>query len=271
MLLPDDDILYGSHEQKTVLRRAAALHGLLAHDPRFSYQGRTVSHAGDAPDAAETTINLIQLQGYSSVQFISPARSAQIADTFRSAGLSPVEWNQFWGRDAALKASQSFLDDFTPPAGVTLNAVSADTPDETIRAICAASVAAGVLPLPGSVMRGAGPRGVFLYAQTNVGDVVAVGGGYMAYHPDSAFHDEAFWGMLATADEWRGQRLACWVGAGAVLALAEQHGARGFSSGVKSNNPASQAMCARLGITASEYVYCGATDPTALGSSSITR
>ena len=120
-------------------------------------------------------------------------------------------------------------------------------------------------------MRGHGPKGVMLYVETDDDQVVATGGGYMAYHPDSPRHDEAFWGMLATHADWRGQRLACWVGAQAIQTLSDQYGARGFSSGVKSDNPSSQAMCTRLGIKKSGYLYVGATDPILMGTTSITR
>lgn len=266
-----DDILYGSPEQIGVVRRAAALRALLADDPRFSFQGRTVSLAGDWPDAADTVIALVRLQGYASAQFVPRARGEALTDAFAAAGLTPVIWDQYWGHDKAIAASHSFIEDFEAPEGVTLHEVMPDTPDETIHAICATSVGAGVLPLPGSAMRGVGLRGVFLYATGPGGEVIAVGGGSMAYHPESAYADEAFWGMLGTAEAWRGRRLACWVGAEAIVRLAERFGARGFSSGVKADNPASQAMCTRLGVMQAETVYAGATDPLLMGSGPVTR
>lgn len=265
------DILYGSPEQIGVVRRAAALRTLLADDPRFSFQGRTVSLVGDHPDAAEIVIALVRLQGYASAQFVARPRGEQLAEAFGDAGLNPVVWDQYWGHDGAISASQSFMAEFTPPDGTALHEVTPETSDETIHAICAASVSAGVLPPPGSAMRGHGLNGVFLYATGPGGEVIAVGGGSMAYHPKSDFADEAFWGMLGTVDAWRGRRLACWVGAAAILRLAERFGARGFSSGVKADNPASQAMCTRLGVVKGDTVYAGATDPALMGAGPVTR
>ena len=152
-----------------------------------------------------------------------------------------------------------------------LKSVTADTSNETILEICEMSLEAGVLPVPGSVMRGAGPKGVFSYAVSADGQIVAAGGACMAYHPDSTRADEAFWGMLATHEAWRGKRLACWVGAQVIQDMAEKFGARGFSSGVKPDNPSSQAMCSRLGVGRSEYVYVGAIDPAAFGDAPVTR
>ena len=266
-----DDILYGSSEQIAVVRRAAALRALVADDPRFSFQGRTVSLAGDRPDAADTVIALVRLQGYASAQFIPRARGEGLTDAYAAAGLTPVIWDQYWGHAKAISASRSFIEEFEAPDGVALHEVTPDTPDDTIHAICAASIGAGVLPLPGSAMRGVGLRGVFLYATGPGGEVIAVGGGSMAYHPENEYAEEAFWGMLGTAEAWRGRRLACWVGAEAIVRLAERFGANGFSSGVKPDNPASQAMCTRLGVTQGETIYAGATDPVLMGAGPVTR
>ena len=73
------------------------------------------------------------------------------------------------------------------------------------------------------------------------------------------------------AAAWRGKRLACWLGAQVIQDMARRFGARGFSSGVKPDNPASQAMCARLGVGPSPFVYVGAADPAILGDGPVTR
>ncbi|MFL4468369.1 GNAT family N-acetyltransferase [Tateyamaria armeniaca] len=265
------DIIYGSPAQVGIVQRAAALHRLIGDDPRFTYQGRTVSLVGETPEAAGIVTDLVRLQGYSSVQFLPRAASARIQAHLAQAGLNPVEWEQFWGQDSALEAARDFLAGYSPPDGLELCETDADTDDDTIHRICAMSQDQGVLTVPGSVMRGAGPRGVMMYVRAPDGAVVAAGGGYMSYHPDSVRATEAFWGMLATAPDWRGKRLACWVGATVILRLAERYGARGFSSGVKADNAASQAMCTRLGLIQSEFVYSGATDPAMLGDGPITR
>lgn len=69
----------------------------------------------------------------------------------------------------------------------------------------------------------------------------------------------------------RGKSLACWVGAEAILALHDRFGANGFSSGVKPDKAESQAMCARLGITRSEFIFAGGADPALMGSGPVTR
>ena len=199
---PNDDILYGTPEQCAVVRRAQALHRLVKQNPSYTFQGRTVSYVGapketSAQIAAKVT-DLCRLQGYASAQFTDRSQRDILAAAFTQAGLAPVTWEQYWGRKTAIDASRAFLGSFSPPTGLHLRVVTPSTTDHKIHALCQMSVNAGVLPPPGSVMRGHGPKGVMLYVETDDDQVVATGGGYMAYHPNNPRHDEAFWGMLAT-------------------------------------------------------------------------
>jgi hypothetical protein len=265
------EIIIGTPQQIQTIQRANTLWTILRNDRRFAFQGRTVSLASEQDGATELVISLSRLQGYASCHFVEKPNAQEYSDAYQAAGLNSVIWEQFWGRSTALSKSREFLQSFDPPRELTLKLVTNDTPDETILKICKMSLEADVLPAPGSVMRGAGPKGIFSYVETADGEIVASGGACMAYHPDSSRADEAFWGMLATHEAWRGKRLACWVGAQIIQDMAKNFGARGFSSGVKPDNPSSQAMCSRLGVGISNYVYAGAVDPTAFGDASITR
>ncbi len=265
------EIILGSPPQIQTVQRANALWTILHDDPRFAFQGRAVSVANEQDDAAKLAISLSRLQGYASCHFVKRPNAQGFSDAYQAAGLNPQIWEQYWGRDSAQTQSHAFLQDFQVPEGLTLKTVTHATSDETILKICEMSLEAGVLPVPGSVMRGEGPKGLFSYVEATDGQIVATGGAFMAYHEDSPRADEAFWGMLATHEAWRGKRLAGWVGAQLIEDMAEKFGARGFSSGVKPDNPSSQAMCSRLGVGPSEYVYVGAVDPAAFGDASVTR
>jgi len=254
-----------------MVRRANALWSLLQGQTVYSFQGRTVSTVAGTGDVAARVIALSRLLGFASCHFVPRNQAAELSEAFVAAGLRTAQWDQYWGRESALTQARAFLRSYDPGSGLRLNTVQPDTPDEVIRAIGEMSVRSGVLPPPGSAMRGHGPKGVILYVTTDDGRIVASGGGFMTYHPDGPRPDEAFWGMLATDPDWRGQRLACWVGAQAIIDMNERFGARGFSSGVKADNPSSQAMCTRLGVVRSEFVYAGATDPTLVGDGPVTR
>ena len=264
------DILYGTPAQIGLVSRSMSLHDLLKDDPRFSYQGRIVvtGHASDAPKLAA---HLSRLQGYASAIFVPREQHEDYHSYYESQGLIPESWDQYHGRDKAIATASAFLANFTPPAGLTLKETGPDTDNATIHAICAMSVEQGVTPVAGSTMRGDSIDGTILFVEADDGRIASYGGGFMSFHEGSPWHDEAFWGMLATAPDFRGRKLACWVGAEAITRLAARHGARGFYTGVKPDNASSQAMCNRLGLARSGYVFAGALEPTLMGDQPVTR
>jgi RimJ/RimL family protein N-acetyltransferase len=122
-----------------------------------------------------------------------------------------------------------------------------------------------VMPVPGSVMRGAQVPGVFLAARDGQGEPVAVAASFRL-HPDGSKNaDIAFWGMIATRPDRRGQRLARILGAMAIVHMWEKEGARGFMTGVRADNASSQALCNALGVTDSPWCYATCTDPQVMG------
>ncbi|PUB10070.1 hypothetical protein [Yoonia sediminilitoris] len=179
------EIILGSPSQVQTVKRANALWAILQADPRFAFQGRTVSVAFDQDNASELAISLSRLQGYASCHFVDRQNAQNFSDAYKAAGLNPQIWEQFWGRDSALMQSHSFLQDFRAPRGLKLLPVTPVTSDETISRICEMSLGAGVLPAPGSVMRGQGLRTHFAYVEASDGQIVAAGGACMAYHADS--------------------------------------------------------------------------------------
>jgi hypothetical protein len=51
----------------------------------------------------------------------------------------------------------------------------------------------------------------------------------------------------------------------------EDHGARGFMTGVRADNPSSQALCKKLGVCATEWVYASCIDKELLDEASLTK
>ena len=82
----------------------------------------------------------------------------------------------------------------------------------------------------------------------------------MLHHPASRRATDVFWGMLATREDRRGQRIALLLGAQAIVHMWEKHGARGFMTGVRADNASSQALCNKLGVGATEWIYASCMD-----------
>jgi RimJ/RimL family protein N-acetyltransferase len=77
--------------------------------------------------------------------------------------------------------------------------------------------------------------------------------------------------MLATREDRRGQRIALLLGAQAIIHMWEHHGARGFMTGVRADNAPSQALCNKLGVGATDWIYAWCMDKELFGGSSVTK
>jgi hypothetical protein len=51
----------------------------------------------------------------------------------------------------------------------------------------------------------------------------------------------------------------------------ERHGARGFMTGVRADNLSSQALCNKLGVGETEWIYASCMDRAQFGGKSITK
>ena len=103
-----------------------------------------------------------------------------------------------------------------------------------------------VMPVPGSIMRAKAPKGICLVATDQNRRPVATASSYIIHHPSSPRAKDAFWGMLATLEDRRGEIIALLLGAQAIVHMWERHGARGFMTGVRADNSSSRALCNRL-------------------------
>jgi hypothetical protein len=127
------------------------------------------------------------------------------------------------------------------------------------------------MPVPGSVMRGHACAGICLVATDQNGRAVATASSYMIHHPSSRRAKDAFWGMLATRNDRRGERVALLLGARAIVHMWERHGARGFMTGIRADNAPSRALCSKLGVGSTDWIYASCIDKEMFGGSAITR
>ena len=169
--------------------------------------------------------------------------------------------------DAGYKA----LVDYAMPEDISVIAIDESTPPAFVEQVVVMSESCGVTSVPGWVMRGTGPRGIFLVAKDSAGEPVACAASYMC-HPESSSHaEDAFWGMLATRADRRGQRIAFLLGARAIIHMWDEHKARGFITGVSAGNPASMALCKKLGLTETGWQYISCVDSSIFARASITK
>lgn len=265
------DEYFGSPGKVALMRRSGQLWRLLRNDPRFAYYGRLVASSEHGDDVADMLAALAGLQGASCCYFFPKTGAERLFAELRARGLTTDRYEHFRGGDEALVASRGALADHALPDDLTISTLDAETPRQLVADVAALSLACDVMPVPGPFMRGQVIPGLCLAAIDRDGRVVATASSYLLHHPASRHATDAFWGMLATRDDRRGEKIALLLGARAIVHMWETHGARGFMTGVRADNRSSQALCNRLGVHDTDWIYASCIDEGMLGSASITR
>ncbi|MBT8459657.1 MAG: GNAT family N-acetyltransferase [Boseongicola sp.] len=130
----------------------------------------------------------------------------------------------------------------------------------------------GVLPPPASVLSGEMRRGVFLVAKDKAsGRAVSCAAAIENFHFSSRRADHAFWGMLSTLPEWRGRKIALILGAQAMVSFHEDYGISRFTTGVRAENGASMALCAKLDMLPGKWCTYVGMDPAQFSSAQVTK
>ena len=262
---------FGSADRISLARRSASLWRLLRDDPRFAYYGRLVAASDPGEDAADLLFALAKVQGASVAYFYPASNAENLFAQLRERGLATDRHEHFRGGEAALEASREALRTLALPPDLRVSAIDAGTPPELVRDVAELCESCEVMPVPGSIMRGRGPAGICLVATDREGRAVASASSYMLHHRSSARATDAFWGMLATREDRRGEKIALLLGARAIVHMWERHGARGFMTGVRADNLSSQALCNRLGVTATDWIYASCVDGELFAGRSVTK
>jgi hypothetical protein len=266
-----DDEFFGSPDRIALSRRSANLWSLLRDNPRYAYYGRLVALSDPGGDAADILTALAKLQG-AAVSYFWPASAAKsLYAQLEERGLTTDRHEHFWGGEGALAASRRALEAYALPTDLSVSAIDAGTPRQVVADVAELCQSCDVMPVPGSIMRGQARNGICLVATDQERRPVATASSYMIHHPSSPRARDAFWGMLATRADRRGERIALLLGARAIIHMWERHGARGFMTGVRADNSGSQTLCNKLGVSGTDWIYASCIDKETFGGSAITK
>jgi hypothetical protein len=265
------DEFFGAPSRIALSRRGAHLWRLLGDNPRFSYYGRLVALAEPGPDAADILSAMARLQG-AAVSYYYPADdAAALYPELEARGLRTDRHELLRGSDGAFAASTEIERDRSLAPDLSVKVMGADTPHALLAEVADLCLSCDVMPLPAAVMRGQVRKGVCLAAIDGSGRVVATASSYLNHHPASSHATDAFWGMLATRQDRRGEKIALLLGAKAIMHMWQRHGARGFVTGVRADNASSQALCNKLGVRSTDWILAECIDPELFGGASLTR
>ncbi len=267
-----DDEYFGSEAQNLLMRRGRDLYQLVRADARLAFHGRSIILLGDrGGETAPLMARIARLCGASAIHFYPSEKTGALKAELTGLGQNAAHWEFCTGGLEAYETCKAILADVPLPGDLRLVRLSADSPAALVRATAELSMDCGVMPLPGRQMRGLANPGLCLVAVDASGAPVATGSSYRYTHPDSDYRDHAFWGVLATRPDRRGQKLAMILGAHAIVRMWEEFGMRGFTTGIKADNPASLAVCARQGVRPSGQTFIACTNPEHFGDAPITR
>ncbi|NKX44624.1 hypothetical protein [Roseicyclus persicicus] len=157
------------------------------------------------------------------------------------------------------------------PGDLDLMRVDATTPAEALRALDALTRACEVLSPLGAFLRGAERPSAFLFARDRTGAAVGAAGAVAAAHPDHPRARRAWWGMLATTPDRRGEGIAQVLGALSLLAIRDTRRVDEVFTGIREGNTASEAICTRLGLAPTDERDLIAVDLQVLGAGRITK
>ncbi|MGB0505250.1 MAG: GNAT family N-acetyltransferase [Pikeienuella sp.] len=251
---------HGSPAQKALMQRAEPLWHLVKDDPRFGCHGRDVQLSDHTGDNLELQIALTRMQGAAACCGVPKVVAAQRRAGLESAGFVVDEYEEWRGGAASLVAAERVISARELPTDIQVHQVNASTPPEVMEAIDAITQSCGVLLPNGAFVRGQRREGVCLYASTENGDVVATAASVTQFHPSHPRGGEAWWGMLATKEDRRGQGLAIILGAMTLIAMEQQYGVRKFFTGIREGNVSSERLCAGLGLVRADCMDMIAVD-----------
>lgn len=270
--MQSDDEFFGSPVHVALARRTRDLWALIGDDPRFGTYGRNVVVVGDqGEDMAALMASVSRLTGNCGAHYFPAERTDILMAALADRGQEPDCWAHCSGGQGAYDLCREIVVDVPLPGDLRVIHLSPDSPAALVRATAELSFACGVTQMPGRYLRGLATPGICLAAVDADGAPVATGSSYRYTHPDSPYPDHAFWGALATRPDRRGERLAMILGAMAIVHMWENHGVRGFSTGIKADNAASMAVCAKQGVVPGDWAFVGCTDPQLFKGGAFTR
>jgi uncharacterized membrane protein YdjX (TVP38/TMEM64 family) len=187
-------------------------------------------------------------------------------------GLTPIRtWTFFWVSQVGMLAGTLvYVNAGTQLAQI--DSLQGILSPALLASFAEMALGCGVLPPSVEGMRGQLRPAVVLVAVDRQGQVVSCAASASFAHPGHpTLAGQAWWGMLATAPQRRGEKLALVLGARAMLAMAEQFGLRDFMTGVEPGNTPSEAVCSRMGMQTGNTVIVGCADPVSLKSGRMTK
>ncbi|MFY9239975.1 MAG: N-acetyltransferase [Roseovarius sp.] len=266
------DTVFGTDDQRAVLRRGRAMATLLGADTPYTYYGRTVGLVSPKEGDVDQLAALATAQGNAAYGAVPLDEVDALKADLQARGLVPMQYDRWEGAHSAISAAREAVATLPLPGDLRLVRLDASTPDADLASLAQMALGCGVLPLCGEALRGLLQLAICLAAVDPAGTVVSCAAASAFAHRDHPTHGgQAWWGMLATAPERRGARLSLVLGAQALLDMQTRFGFESFMTGVEPGNAPSQSVCTRMGLARGTAAIIGCADPRAVAGGRMTK
>ncbi len=262
---------FGTVDQQALERRADLLWRVVDGDTRYSCHGRAVALIERGAEDVDLQIALARLQGVGPSPRLTPEVARARRAAIEAAGLVTDEYEHWVGGAAAVEAARGLLASRALPAGLAVREVGSGTTDAEFDGLDALTQSCGVLLPAASFLRGETRPAICVYAVTPEGEAVGVAAAVAENPPGSPEAGYAWWGMLSTAERWRGRSVAKLLGAMALVAMADRRGMTSFGTGIRAGNLESAKLCKGLGFAPSGLVDLMAIDPVTMSGGRMTK
>lgn len=262
---------FGTPDQQALERRADLLWQIVKGDPRYSCHGRAVALIERSAEDVSLQIALARIQGVGPSPRLTPEVMQSRKAVIEGAGLV-TDFYDHWSSDVtAISIAKDLLARRKLPAELTVHEVGSDTTDDDYRSLDVLTQSCGVLLPASNFLRGAERPAACVYAKTADGEAVGVAAAIAENPASSSDASRAWWGMLSTAEHWRGRGIAKLLGAMAMVALADRHNVQFFGTGIRPGNTESAKLCEGLGYAPTGLLDLMAIDPVTMSGGRMTK
>jgi hypothetical protein len=206
---------------------------LLKDDPRYCFHGRAVGLDGGQAVELTLIVSLAKLVGVALCDFVPTSEADKLQLSLEELGFSTDRMEMWTSGQATIKTAREIIASKSLLASDDIAFVTVDTSSSDLKALDEFTQKHGTsLPME-SFIRGTQKPAVCVYARESDGQIFVTAASVGHFHDSHARSDMAYWGMLATREDRRGQGAALLMGAHAVVAMHERHGFKRFFTPIK--------------------------------------
>ena len=257
-------LYFGGPLFESVQLKSDQLWPRLKDNPSYSFHGRAIGLADASVENLDLLASLVQSTGVCLCDFIPVSEVKEFQSRLTKMGLVTDRMEMWVSDQTTVEKSREVVETTFLSGADELVFVSDKTSVSELMSLDEFTQEHGTsLPME-SFLRGGEQLASCVYARDSNGKVFATAASVGQYHIDHVRSDMAYWGMLATREDKRGQGAALLMGAHAIVTMHDLHGLKRFFTPIKDGNTASERLCSKLGFSRQDFAGLIAIDPSIL-------